>query len=357
MDKLLKLLSVASLFALINCQNKKEPPMIENSYNVQISHPDNKYRVEFVSDKIITLEGTPASLPYGGSSGSWGDSGAYFTDQHGTPVGADIVYFSPYEDTFYHLKAHFPVDKMKDLAQRAYATDESDSEKPLKEYINRTEEPNYENTYNHASISYERMSGLVFGFAPKGMVVVWIDYSGVQIEVGRYQAEIIKDDKELEKKIFASWSMNRKQVKEASFLPNAAPLQWDQYRTRYSWKPEISSTNPKLRLQQLYLHYYNGEYEIMLRPWILNPEIRHRAIPKSMIFYWETGKDEAFQGEVYFDWEETHEMFKKTGENTILNIKLAPDNSSFEVLINGQLLKTDSTRVFKSETKYKDSYK
>jgi len=180
MDKLIILLS---LLAILGCKKKTKNNMIENSYNIQISHPENKYRVEFVSDKIITLEGISSSLPYGGSSGEWGNSGAYFTDQNGTPIGADIVYFSPYEDTFYHLKASFPIEKMKDLVQRAYANSESDSDKPLKEYINRLEEPNYENIYNQTSVSYERMSDLVLGFAPKGMVVVWVGYSGVQIEV------------------------------------------------------------------------------------------------------------------------------------------------------------------------------
>jgi len=79
--------------------------------------------------------------------------------------------------------------------------------------------------------------------------------------------------------------MNRKEVKDDSFIINADPSLWGHYRKKYWWKPEITSTNPKLKLQQLYLHYYNGEYEILLRPWIVNPEMRKRAIPKSMIFY------------------------------------------------------------------------
>lgn len=362
MDRLVKFFLIICLFTLINCQNKKEKVMIENSYNVQICHPDNTMDITPVIDKIITLEGIPASLPYGSSSGEWGDSGKYFTDQHGTPIGADIVYYSGYENTFYHLKAKFPIDTMKDLAQRAYATHESDSDKPLKEYINRKEEPNYETVYNKLSTVYDRMTDLVFGFAPNGMVVVWVGYSGVQIEVGRYEAEVIKDKTEIsqyEKKYLTTYRLAKEYFDKAAtkyLLPNASPLQWDNYRIKYSWKPEITSTHPKFRLQQSYFHYYNGEYEIMLRPWILNPETRERAIPKSMVFYWETGKDEGFQGEIYFNWDEANEIFKKAGENGKLNIKIAPDNSSIEVLINNEVLKVDSTRVFKNETKYKESY-
>ncbi|WP_435524288.1 hypothetical protein [Chryseobacterium indoltheticum] len=44
---------------------------------MEISQPSNKYNGHYYSvrplfDKIKTLEDVPASLPYGGSSGSWG---------------------------------------------------------------------------------------------------------------------------------------------------------------------------------------------------------------------------------------------------------------------------------------------
>ena len=90
-------------------------------YYVEICHPSNEYQVTPIRDSIITLEGRRASLPYGSTSGRWGDSGKMFTEQYGTPIGADIVYYATYEDKFYHLKAEFPVEKMKDLVSRAYA--------------------------------------------------------------------------------------------------------------------------------------------------------------------------------------------------------------------------------------------
>ena len=34
-----------------------------------------------------------------------------------------------------------------------------------------------------------------FGFAPKGMVVVWLGYGPTRIELARYQAELVKDEK------------------------------------------------------------------------------------------------------------------------------------------------------------------
>ncbi len=85
---------------LIQCQK-----MDENlEFHVEISQPGNKYEITPIFDKIKTLEGTPAGLPYGSSSGRWGDSGSSWTEQHGTPIGADITYYSRYEDSYYWKK-------------------------------------------------------------------------------------------------------------------------------------------------------------------------------------------------------------------------------------------------------------
>jgi hypothetical protein len=124
MDKTIKIIFfLILLFQNISCQKMKEEQLPE--FNVEISSPNNNMIVTPVEDKIITLEGVPASLPYGSSSGTWGNSGKGWTEQQGTPVGIDVTYFSRYEDTFYHLKADFPVEKIKDYMQRAYAQREA----------------------------------------------------------------------------------------------------------------------------------------------------------------------------------------------------------------------------------------
>lgn len=44
-----------------------------------------------------------------------------WAEQYGTPVGADITYYSKYEDLFYHLDIDSPQDKIKDYIESAYA--------------------------------------------------------------------------------------------------------------------------------------------------------------------------------------------------------------------------------------------
>lgn len=327
-------------------------------YNVQICHPNNDMDVTPVSDKIKTLEGVPAHLPYGSTSGRWGDSGSGWTEQHGTPIGADIVYYAGYEDTFYRLDADFPVEQMKELVKRAYAVGSSDIYKePLQEYIVTDKNLSYDG-YNNP---YNSMSELIFGFAPKGMVVVWVGYTGgVQIEIGRYQAEAIKNEDEKLKKWFdQKFTITRKEMRNDYLLPDASPEKWDNYRNRYSWKPIINSDNKDFRVLDYGTHYYNGEAETMFRPWLLNPEERERAIPKDISFVWELSKDEGYSAAIFFNWKKTNEAFKKAGQHSRLEFKVAEDNNSVEVTLNGQPLETDSIRIYQSSLlgDYKDSYK
>ncbi|WP_228377048.1 DUF2931 family protein [Chryseobacterium sp. FH2] len=329
-------------------KNEKLP-----EFQVEISHPRNKLDISPVEDKIITLEGVAASLPYGSTSGEWGNSGKGWTEQYGTPIGADIKYFSRYEDTFYHLKVDFPVDKIKEYMQRAYAQSEvSMSEESLQEYkiLGRNE------SFNSAQNPYNSFTTLVFGFAPKGMVVVWLRYGIVQIELGKFQAEIIKDDKELEKKFFSKLSVTRAELKQNRFL-DISPKEWEDYRIRYSWKPTISSENKNLKRFEMNIIYFNGEAEAILRPWIDNVPLKDRAVPKEINFTWETGANQQFVGRAYFSWEKANEIFRKAGSKGNLEFKVSQDNSSFQILLNGEPLPADSTRVFQTEREFHESYK
>ncbi|SHG84197.1 Protein of unknown function [Chryseobacterium vrystaatense] len=332
------------------------------AFHVEISCSGTKYRIEPVFDKIKTLEGTHAGLPYGGSSGSWGDSGSVWTEQYGTPVGADITYYSRYEgtETFYRLNVDFPVDTIKDYMERAYSIwDDLKSE--TKEYKRLGRGYRSSNGVN----SYNSFSTLVFGFAPKGMVVVWLNFGNTRIELGRYQAQPVTNPEEIAKakeKYLAMYRISPERYKEAIqelYIPGASPKQWDDYRQRYHWRPVVSSVNPKFRLFEILNYTYNGEKEGALRPWVLNMPYKERAIPQEMVFTWETGKEKQEQrnARAFFDWEKTNEAFKKAGSPIDMQVKIAADNQSVEILLNGKPLETDSIRIYQWSGDYKESYK
>ena len=346
MIKKIYLLFILSIFQLVSCQTKKTNMPV---YNVEISHPDNKYLVTPIEDKIITLEDTNASLPYGSSSGEWGYSGKTFTEQYGTPIGADIIYFSRYENAFYHLKANFPVELMKDITQRAYADDDSKENFKGKEYITLDEKEEFD--------GYYAMSDLVFGFAPKGIVVVWIRYGVQQIEIGQYQAEIIKDDKQYEDKFFSRISQSRKEIYNDMYMKDASPELWLNYRKKYNWQPIATSTNEDFRFLGVINRYYNGEREMMFQHWLSGNNMRERAVPKELSFYFTTAKGQQYEGRVFFDFDKMTEAFKKAGPNAKMEFKVAHDNSDYEIFLNGQPLEVKSKRLFNNDLVFKDSYK
>ncbi|WP_291115561.1 DUF2931 family protein [Empedobacter sp. UBA7248] len=320
-------------------------------YNIEISHPDNNFIITPVVDKIITLEDTNASLPYGSSSGSWGMSGKMFTERAGTPIGADIVYFSRYEDTFYHLKANFPVERVKELARRAYANSDDESCYKGKEYVDVLEEEAKCN-------NYRKMSDLVFGFAPKGVVVVWLRFGIQQIEIGQFQAEVIKDDKEYEEKLFSTISQTREDIYNKRFLADASPDLWLSYRQKYTWEPIATSTHKDFHFLGFITNkYYNGKREKVLFSWLKGSNMRERAVPRELTFYFTTSKGEQFEGRVFFDFDQMSEAFKKAGPNAKIEFKIASDNSDYEIFLNGEPLEVKSKRLFKNDMIFKDSYK
>mgnify|MGYP003576284559 CR=1 FL=1 len=131
------ILSLVLYAPLTRCQMIQKLP----EFHVEISSPETKYRIEPIYDTIKTLEGVHAGLPYGGSSGRWGESGSTWTAQRGTPIGADIIYYSGYEDVFYHLKVDFPLETIKDYMQRAYsAADDKNGETREYKMLGRTAE-------------------------------------------------------------------------------------------------------------------------------------------------------------------------------------------------------------------------
>ena len=312
-------------------------------YYVEICHPSNEYLVTPIHDSIITLEGRRASLPYGSTSGRWGDSGAMFTEQYGTPIGADIVYYARYEDKFYHLKAEFPVEKMKDLVSRAYAISYVRSHKePLKPYIV-TDERMVFSAYENP---YSSMTHLVFGFAPKGMVVVWIGYSGgARIEIGRFQAEEVEDDEKYEEERFEYWNMSREKMRNKRYLPNASPEEWENYRNKYEWRPVFSSDNDTFFMLKSSTRYYNGEREYLLQPYILKAEYIKRAIPKEIQFFWRVGGAQ-YEGRVFFKWEKMNKIFKEKGKTkNDIRFHINKDNK-IEVFLNDEPLEAESIRVY-----------
>lgn len=359
MDNLKKIV-LLFLFSQLNvqCQMKQEI----SEFRTEISHPSKEYDITPIYDYIKTLEGNPAGLPYGSSSGSWGSSGSMWTAQKGTPIGFEITYYSGYENKYYEIKEDFDVHYIKEMTNRCYPFKDEFSEEPVKELITKEE---YNKHFESLRYYYAPFSTLVFGFAPKGMVVVWMRYGGANtIELGRFQANEITDKgkiKECKEKYISTYRLDEKIYEEQSIkylLPDASPEKWDNYRLRYNWNYSVISENKGFKLLQIANEFFNGERENIFRPTLLNPVMKQKAIPEMMTLFWETSAKERYQAKLFFDWEQTNEFLKKQDGNTTFNITINDDNTKLEIKVNGEPFPIKSIRIYpNSVMRYRESYK
>ena len=330
-NKFLILILIITLNASCQMKDKYEWQSYTCQPLQQYKGNENIYSVEFVRGDILTLEGDPASLPFGGSSGVWGDSGKSWTPQHGTPIGADVIYYAGYDDKFYHLEAEFPIEEMK----KAMDT-----------------------TYQYNDYQKEKFSGLIFGFAPEGMVVVWKEYGVFRLELGRYQAKVITNDQDLEQRLFKGWSMNREEVAERDFLPDASCKKWDMYRKRYTFRVKMENENPALRLFQYCFTNYNGEQDIIFMPPLPATSYDNRALPQILELDWETAAGESFRGNIFLNEKVIFEKFKnfKTEDKQEFEIKINKDNRVLDLFLNHEPLEVDSVRIYEGSVSYEGSY-
>jgi hypothetical protein len=340
----------------LHCQMQPKLP----EFRTEICHPNKKYPITPVFDYIKTQENSPAGLPYGSSSGTWGSSGKMWTAQKGTPIGFEITYYAHYEDKYYYIDANFDVEYIKKMANRCYPTSDL-GEKPTQEYISLKE---FNDDFEVLRDTYSPFTTLVFGFAPKGMVVVWMCYSYIAIDIGRFQAKEITDKKRIEeckKKYVSTYRIDGNRYEEAiieNAVPNASPLLWDNYRIKYNWKYEVGCDDTNFRFLGLTNEYFNGEKEQLFRPTLLTPVFKKKAIPEVMTLYWETNANERYEGKLFFDWDKTNILFKEAGENATLKIHINENNTDIKLFLNDKEIEINSIRMYsQSEMRFRDSFK
>jgi len=357
-NKLIILFALLASPLVTHCQMQQPLP----EFHTEICHPENKYRITPVYDYIKTLEGSPAGLPYGSSSGEWASSGSMWTAQKGTPIGFEITYYAPYENKYYYIDENFDVAFMKDMSDRCYAGSDKHSRTPVKEYIYSKEWETIQES-NSVDTSYDPFGDLIFGFAPQGMVVVWMRYGGANtIEIGRYQAKEITDKEKIQEckeKYVSTYRLDgnryEEQIEEMR-IADASAKRWDNYRIKYKWNFKATSDNKEFRLLAFDSQYYNGEKEALFRPVVLNPAMKQRAIPQIINIYFETSKKNRYIGRFFFDWDKMNALMKHAGENTLV-FHVNAENTKIELMLNNQKIEVDSIRIYpNSHLRYRDSF-
>ena len=338
--------------SLIQCQNKKGNSMKNNmrEWAPAVSSPtEDKLSIMLIDSEITTFEGNTGSVGFGTSNPVWG-WGQHPYQMRGTPHKTEIIYYALAEDKFYKVDIEFDETKMREYMSRWYQ---------------RFESPDYEGHYitnlnDDSQTNYIEFTQLIFGFAPKGMVVVWAGFGPTRIEIGRYQAVEIKGDtSEYEKEMRRLWASPRSDLKTRWYIPNLSSEKWDKYRRRYNIRLNYLSENQNFRLFRTHYECYNGESEYLYRPHVLNETGKSRALPNRIDIDWETSKNEKYRGRILFDEDKIFKHFEryKEGENIEFTIKFNKENSRIEVFINNEPLEIQNFRIYNNdEEKYKESY-
>lgn len=328
-------------------------------YNVEVTHPSDELKIEFVKDTIFTVGGGTARLPFGGTNRNWGFSNVYFNEQSGVPKRVKIIFYALYEDKFYDLDVELPVDRMKSLMDRVYAIRESESsEAEMKEYIKLSEHPNFNKEFNLYNSSYAKVSDFVLGFSPKGKVTMWLRFKRVQKFIGEYQATPIENDEKIAEEFYSEMAVEREKGRELFFINKEIPDIWHDYLYQSKWKIETTVAKDHLKVLELNLKYFNVESETLLRPWLLNDKIKERGIPKEVTVTWEASKDDQYYASLYYDWEEALSIFKQGKDmgESIFKIFIGEDNKTIKTYLGDREVEYDSIAIFKGDEKYRDSY-
>lgn len=347
------------LSTTIQCQKMKDKVP---QFQVSISHTDNKYYMTPLTAEIKTKEGTSAGFPYGSTSGSWASSGKSWTEQYGTPTGFKTIYYSQSECKFFEIDQDFNPKVMNHYLNVMYPTNDSDSEEPVKEFITMQEFRSNKDKYRS---SYD-LFGLIFGFAPKGMIVVWTEYSFIRYEIGRYQAKEITDPKKIEECTKKYLVFNRidensfKGFQKERFIADADCKQWDDYRIRYNWAYKVKSNHQGFRILGVRTQFFNGEQHMDFSPIVNQALNKSRAVPEIIELYWECSKNEQFIGRLFFNWKKLNELLKNSQqEKNKFTFKINDTNNGMEVFLNDKKIEPIMIRIYPNNGVkiFRESYK
>ena len=263
------------------------------------------------------------------------------------PHSLNVIWLSYAENTFYSINCEVDYDKMVQLFKEGYQ-----------------DSMWFFNDGRNQKITYDV---IVVGFAPGGVVVVWLSGGGKQVEIGRYQGEkiIIPQEKiarldrhdqlifqeDYRKKIMLNEKIVPLEVQKANKNKPIPYGLWDTYREKYNWRPEFV-VQEKGKMENTYFTFFNGEVEEQFDQSLIKNEFAQRAIPKELDLGWRDKTGQSYGGEIVFDEEEIfnayQEVYKDNKEGKAelqMRINIPNDFITFMLKGNGKEIRLPKTKV------------
>jgi len=338
------LLFVVSI-QLAGCQQKKKEVMEQFEWeewtSAPLGYPVEVYRggLELADESYVSLfQSTITGRDGWGGLGSGMSSGI-----KPLPNRLNVTYLSYVENQFYHADCAIDYDKIVKLFNRPFQLRGASG--------------------NLRSKSYNRIN---VGFAPGGMLVVWVCGAGRSVEIGRYQAQkivipkqesdvldaaehLIFEETEV-KRVMQSESIIPIEVQEANKNKSIPFGLWDSYRVRYNWIPIFQIQNEGT-MGDFGFSYFNGEsdgyfYEKNKQS-ENNGELFYQLthddvalpIPSTVAFDWQDKNNKRYAGYFQFNENEIFQAFEQI---------IAEDkDTKIEMLIRVNISNTYATVLLK----------
>ena len=299
--------------------------------NAPLGYPVEVYRGGF-ENGFTSLSGM------GGSSNTWGSqSSGMSSGEKGIPHRIKCIWVAYAEDCEYEIDCDIDYDKMLRLFNEGFWDIIFGFKKE-------------KDTYNHITV----------GFAPGGVVVVWLVGGAKQVEVGRYQGKKIKisqaeiNSLDSHEKLLFDPADRKETMMDTRDVPlefRNKPIPfglWDTYRQKYSWRPTFSIQREG-KIEECYrIEMFNAEVEMPIYEVFDENKFQKRAIIKRIVFGWWDKNRQGYGAEVNFDEKEIFEAFdkiykdNKEGDteiefyvnmaNTYLSIKLKGNGKEVPIL-------------------------
>lgn len=331
---------------LASCQSKRKN-MIEKFEWEEGKAAPLEYPIEVYRGGFSNKQGGFTSL-YGGlttGQGYWGypDNGMT-SGKHSLPDHIHVQWLSFAEDAIFEVDADIDQEKIASYFRKGFKRRGASGK-----------------------IRHEEYTQVVAGFAPGGVVVIWVSGPGNQKEIGRYKGKKIEiPQSEIEaldypdKTLFEE-DYRQKVLKDPSIIPlevqeriKDKPIPyglWDTYRIQYHWKPIFQIQNNGT-MGDYGFSYLNGESDKKFSENNIQNEnnkelfyqdvkdsITH-PIPREVSFNWVTKQGVRHAGYFKFNDTEILNAFQKvTKENENLQMELLirvnTSNNYASVLLRG----------------------
>lgn len=325
----------------------------EENNNAPLGYPVEVYR-----GGLELKGGGYAGLSHHGTTSGtegWGSLGAGISNAEKTlPERLNVIWLSYAEDTFYTIDCAVDYDKMLRLFREGVDWKDASGD-----------------------IRHETYDTIIVGYAPGGVVVIWIYGQGTQVEIGRYQGKktVISDEEirslDYPDKLFFQQSYRDDTMNNPGIIPlevqeanKNKPIPygvWDTYREKYLWRPTFVQNklgNHTFSMIYVRLEMFNGEIEKLFDDSLTKNEYASRAILKRINFAWRDQDDQVYSGTVEFDEKTIFDAFKDNKEAKIdLEFMISIPNDFIVARLKGEgkevfINKEAKIEVFKSRKKF-----